>query len=331
MHRLKSSSRRPIRSAFTLIELLVVIAIIAILVALLLPAVQQAREAARRSSCKNNLKQMGLALHNYHDVHNILPPGVVRPSHTVSAGYFGKPGWGWGTMLLPFIEQANLYESMNVNVNRMEDTPEMLQYTQTSIPTYLCPSSPAPRINTKHKKNAWSEVDCPATSNYKGVFGSRNEGERTSTGLEPSCPTVCCWLYGHCMGAETGLFGANSLVKFRDITDGLSNTLAIGEVTYGDLGDGVDRAASVWAGMSDQSTANTTTNDRPVRVLVHSLAGTTARRINGTFRNAFSSHHPGGAQFLLADGSVRFISEVIDGDTSEFLADRADAQVLGEY
>ncbi|WP_339743679.1 DUF1559 domain-containing protein [uncultured Rubinisphaera sp.] len=319
------------RNAFTLIELLVVIAIIAILVALLLPAVQQAREAARRSQCKNNLKQMGLALHNYHDIHNTLPPAVMRPSYSVSAGFFGKPGWGWGTMLLPFIEQSALYDSMNINVNVMEDTPAMLQYTQTAIPIYLCPSSPAPLINTKHKKNAWSAEDCPATSNYKGVFGSRNEGERTTSGLAPSCPTNCCWLYGHCMRGETGLFGANSVVRFRDITDGLSNTFAIGECTYGDIGDGVDRAASVWAGMSNQSTANTTTNDRPVRVLMHSLANTTARRINGTFRNAFSSHHDGGAQFLLADGSVRFISEVVDGGTSELLADRADGNVIGEY
>ena len=98
---------------FTLIELLVVIAIIAILVALLLPAVQQAREAARRSSCKNNLKQIGLALHNYHDVHNVLPPGYLRYAN--SASTWSGPGWGWGVMILPQIEMTGMYDALRID------------------------------------------------------------------------------------------------------------------------------------------------------------------------------------------------------------------------
>ncbi len=316
------------RRAFTLIELLVVIAIIAMLVAILLPAVQQAREAARRSTCQNNLKQMGIALHNYHDVHNTLPSASVRTAYTVSRGFYGKSGWAWSVMILSYIEQGSLYDGMQINVNNMVDTPAMLKYTQTVIPVYRCPSSPAPDLNANFKKSSWPASDVPATSNYKALFGSLDEGGSAST--VPGCPTSG-FSRGHCFGGENGLFGAGSSVRFRDIQDGLSNTLAVGEVTYGDLGDGIDRMAAVWAGVSDDSTGGTPTYDLPMRVVMHSLANTTARRINGTYKNAYSSHHRGGVQFLFADGSVHFISETIDGATSELLAQKSDGQVLGYF
>jgi len=314
-------------AAFTLVELLVVIAIIGVLIALLLPAVQQAREAARRSQCRNNLKQMGLALHNYHDVYGSLPPATVRAPYTTSAGWFGKPGWGWGSLILPFVEQDALHEALGVSINRLENyatIPNGVALTQTKLPVYLCPSSPIDDLNAKFKKNAFDAADVPASSNYKAVFGSFNEG--ATSGGPSDCPSG--WYRGYCFNAETGLFGGGSKVKFRDITDGTSNTLAIGEVTYGDLGDGVDRMASVWVGMYNGS--GYSGNDSVVRVLSESLADTTARRINGTFRNSFSSHHPGGAQFLFGDGSVHFLPETIDGQASEDLADRADGNVIGE-
>lgn len=316
------------RKAFTLVELLVVIAIIGVLIALLLPAVQQAREAARRSQCRNNLKQMGLALHNYHDVYGSLPSAAIRAPYTTSSGWFGKPGWGWGSLILPFLEQDSLHAALGVSYNRLENyasIPNFVPLSQTPLSVYRCPSSPMPDVNGKFKKNSFPDTDVPASSNYKGVFGSFNEG--ATTGGPSDCPNS--WFRGYCFRAETGLFGAGSNVKFRDITDGTSNTLAVGEVTYGDLGDGVDRMAAVWIGM--YSGSGYSGNDSVVRVLSESLANTTARRINGTFRNSFSSHHPGGAQFLFGDGSVHFLPETIDGPTSANLADRADGNVVGEY
>ncbi|TWT34411.1 DUF1559 domain-containing protein [Blastopirellula retiformator] len=328
MRSLKYSRAMSFRRAFTLVELLVVIAIIGVLIALLLPAVQQAREAARRSQCRNNLKQMGLALHNYHDVYGSLPPAAVRAPYTTSAGWFGKPGWGWGSLILPFVEQDAMHDALGVTQNRLENyasIPNFVELSQTKLPVYLCPSSPAPDINARFKKNAFDAADVPATSNYKGVFGSFNEG--ATSGGPSDCPSG--WYRGYCFRAETGLFGGGSHVKFRDITDGTSNTLAIGEVTYGDLGDGVDRMAAVWIGMYNGS--GYSGNDSVVRVLSESLANTTARRINGTFRNAYSSHHPGGAQFLFGDGSVHFLAETTDGATTENLADRADGNVVGSF
>ncbi|GAA4435976.1 DUF1559 domain-containing protein [Bremerella cremea] len=323
-----SSQSIRMRSAFTLVELLVVIAIIGVLIALLLPAVQQAREAARRSQCRNNLKQIGLALHNYHDVFHGMPPSTVRAPYTESSGWFGKPGWGWGALILPYVEQPALHEQLGVTSNRLTNyatITNMIELTQTSLPVYLCPSSPAPELNAQFKKNAFATKDVPATSNYKGVFGSFNEG--ATSGGPSDCPSG--WYRGYCFGAETGIFGGGSHTRFRDITDGTSNTLTVGEVTYGDLGDGIDRMAAVWVGMYDGS--GYSGNDQVVRVTQESLANTTARRINGTFRNAYSSHHPGGAQFVFGDGSVHFLPETIDGATMENLADRADGNTIGQY
>lgn len=316
------------RSAFTLVELLVVIAIIGVLVALLLPAVQQAREAARRMQCSNNLKQMGLALHNYHGTYGSLPPATVRAPYTVSAGWYGKPGWGWGSLILPFVEQPALHEQMGVTTNQLQNyasIPNMVPLTQTKLDVYLCPSSPTPDLNDKFKKNAFPAEDVPASSNYKGVFGTNNEG--ATTGGPADCPSG--WWRGYCFKAENGLFGGGSKVKFRDITDGTTNTLAIGEVTYGDLGDGIDRMASAWVGMYNGTGWNG--NDQVVRVLSESIANTTARRLFGTFKNAFSSHHPGGVQFVMGDGSVQFLPETINGITLENLAARADNNVVGDY
>jgi len=323
----------PAKSAFTLIELLVVIAIIAVLVALLLPAVQQAREAARRAQCKNNLKQIGLALHNYHDAYGTFPSASVRTSYSTARGFFGKTGWAWSVMLLPYVDQGSLYASLNINTNRYDDTDsEIVRLTQTPISVYLCPSSPTPRLNDTNKTAAFPASDVPAAANYKSVFGFRNEGDGNAAAgaTWPSgCPTSG-FMRGHCFGGNDGLFGAGSSIRFRDITDGTSNTLAVGETAWGDIGDGVHRLAAIWAGISESATG-ATANDRPLRMVMHSLGDTASRRINGTFGNSFSSHHIGGTHFVLGDGSVRFISENINGQTSTSLASRADGNVIGEF
>ncbi len=207
-----------VRRGFTLIELLVVIAIIAILVALLLPAVQQAREAARRSSCKNNLKQIGVALHNYHDTHNAIPPAYAASIQ--ATGVLADPGptgWGWGVMMLPFIEQGALYDAVRPNTEPFHEdfatagTPGAAQRVQLQqpIPTYRCPSAPGPNINN-HRSNY-------GTSNYVAIYGAHS-GAGTQT------------------GAGNGCMFYNSSINFRDLLDGTSNVIIIGERAW------VDRA-----------------------------------------------------------------------------------------
>lgn len=266
------------RLGFTLIELLVVIAIIAILIALLLPAVQQTREAARRSTCKNNLKQIGLALHNYHDVHLSFPPAYCDDA---TAGAYNN-NLGWGTFILPYMDQATLYNKISSSgamdtkwpsVAAMTSGPTA--YAKVVLPTYICPSDPMDGINTKI-------LGSVGKSNYKAV--------RSSVVATPT-----------------------KARRMRDVTDGTSNTLMIGEL------DTKNHVGSIWVGKND--------NSRNV------LSFTTITyRINGVdVDDVFGSIHAGGCHFLLVDGHVRFISENIDAVLYTALGTYNGDEVVGEF
>jgi prepilin-type N-terminal cleavage/methylation domain-containing protein/prepilin-type processing-associated H-X9-DG protein len=265
----------PHRAGFTLVELLVVIAIIGILIALLLPAVQAAREAARRAQCTNNLKQFGLALHNYHDTYGCFPMGwMIDRSHT------GNPsGWGWQVYLLPFIEQGTLFDGMDPNKNSLYNVsnnnlnpPIDRVILRTDIDGTRCPSDDRESPNPNRTLSCAGNYRV-ATSNYicsKGFFNEGGWGSRNNNGV----------LYGI------------SDVKFRDIKDGTSQTFAVGERC--DLHD-----AANWAGPGGLGNGANVTS--PV-----------SYPMNGTNTNCFSSYHPGGANFLFCDGSVTLISETIE-------------------
>ncbi len=308
-----SQTRKPrSQKAFTLIELLVVIAIIAILIALLLPAVQQAREAARRSQCKNNLKQIGLALHNYHDALDTFPPGFIDASSTLDAR---STGWGWAVFLLPYIDQANLYAKLEVATKSLDQhrggTAETASTDQmkTPISVYVCPSDSAPELVKDRGNNA--------RLSYPGVYGSANVAA-SSPGSPERYPGM-----NNANAMFNGMFAGNSKVKMRDFTDGTSNTLAVGEV------QGMNRIGGIWvgsfginrwAGYIFQTNAST---------LINAAAGRTHPTWASNY--VFSSSHVGGAHFLKADGSVNFISENISATIYENLGNRRDGQVLGEY
>jgi prepilin-type N-terminal cleavage/methylation domain-containing protein len=203
------------RRAFTLVELLVVIAIIGILIALLLPAVQAAREAARRSQCSNNLKQLALGLHNYHDSFKSLAPGWVTELDASGTPLNDYALWGWGSLVFPFVEQTPLHESLNVGIVPLEvaaTSTTLLPLMQESLETYRCPSDVAPLTNPGRTFpfDANNATNPLATSNYIGVNASR--GSRTDD------HTV-----------RGGIFFENKGVKFRDILDGTSSTLMLGE------------------------------------------------------------------------------------------------------
>lgn len=322
------------RLAFTLIELLVVIAIIAILVALLLPAVQQAREAARRSSCKNNLKQIGLALHNYHDVYGMFPAGYLRnPTRN------GDPAFGWGTSILPYIEQEALYSALNTSGRRLRavvtGADADADLVQKVIPIYRCPSDTmgnlnglrfwgssgySPVMNTKIGVNT-GDFHGVGASNYLGIIGP---GARGSLAGDDTPVGSGNWVYND-LG---GMFWGNSFVKMRDITDGTTNTLMIGERDSSQFHDGTtDRQylAGVWVGIG-----NAVTTEQMYLTHINGL-----RRINGdgesTWSQGTSSYHTGGAQFALADGSCRFISQNISMVTYARLCERNDGLVVGEF
>ena len=232
--------RANVRRGFTLIELLVVIAIIAVLIALLLPAVQQAREAARRTQCKNNLKQLGLAFHNYHDTFNTFPPGHVSDFPAVTP--FVSPGnltssevgcWTWGTFLLPALEQTNLYNVLSPGAQKPQNaaaTAAGLAALQTPLPAFRCPSDIGPALNTFDNTTSGNEMVgtnysrfitdgtnklATATSNYVAVA---NAGDSTTPAINP-----------YQYGPPLGIAFQNSKVGINTITDGTSNTLCVGE------------------------------------------------------------------------------------------------------
>ena len=292
---------------FTLIELLVVIAIIAVLIALLLPAVQQAREAARRSQCKNNLKQLGLALHNYHGTHGIFPPGWVTRITEPSYGNnrFGSGRFGWSMFILPFADQAAIYNLQTFTADSIPNG-SAANGLNTPLPMYRCPSDITKAVGSQN----WG------VSNYAGNYG----GSIVSGQGFEQFPTY------------PGIFYGNSNVRLRDITDGTSNTLLAGEVSGRQYGVIMrDPGAGTWPGLFQNKQSDMLTRTTQSNKPMNGSLG-----VQNDEKDGFGSYHTGGAQFLLADGSVRFISENISSSTGitatyQLLGCRNDGKVLGEF
>lgn len=331
------------KSGFTLIELLVVIAIIAILIALLLPAVQQAREAARRSQCKNNMKQIGLALHNYHDVYNTFPIGAQAP--------FFRPNWRVG--ILPFLEQTALYNRLTQAqpttsdgfAGGRNDAIALGGYGTNfgvlaglKIDVYACPSSALPS-NNNGTTPASNNAQNGQTHDYVGVMGfypdPAGRTGQCSTAVESARGAPC----------ENGMLFFNGHTSMRDATDGTSNTLIVSEQSG--MVDKKDYRANYQGGWGGFHTSLT---DRPgttsnanlfatgITTLRHAInldvpaanlpAGTTQMYSYNTIVNSF---HTGGIHALLGDGSVRFLSQNMARETLGRLGCKNDGLVIGEF
>lgn len=300
---------------FTLVELLVVIAIIGILVGLLLPAVQAAREAARRMQCTNNLKQIGLAMHNYSDSHKVFPPGCVyvwplAPAPDLNVA-IQQGNWSWGALVLPYIEQTNLYNAFGVSTRSLPSSmsvPANLAAMKVPLPTFRCPTDNGPELNTGRLfTNDSGNVanQALATSNYIGV-NSSGELRRAK---------------GVASGAANGIFAMNIATSIGHITDGTSNTLMIGErawqIPHDTQGFHITNAAVVFGTRgvrqnSEQGLADTMGTGRYKLNFRTFWPAPNGSQAQGA-RRAFSSLHTGGANFARADGSVSFISNSIQG------------------
>ena len=295
-------SHNKVRRGFTLIELLVVIAIIAILIALLLPAVQQAREAARRTQCRNNLKQIGLALHNYHDVHNALPPGWVGATAGV-ADIEGVNGFGWSVFLLPYIDQAPLYNQFNFSVGLLD--PVHNEERVQILPFFRCPSDTGTATwQIGEEADPSIIITTLSTTNYVGSFGT--------TELE-DCETGSGLTNGQCRG--NGSLFHNGKVQLRDFTDGTSNTFICGERVS-------TAGYSTWVGVVPEG------EEGMARIL--GVADHTPNH-QPSHLDDFSSQHAGGALFVMGDGAVRFISANIDLGLYQGLFTLRGGEVPGEF
>jgi prepilin-type N-terminal cleavage/methylation domain-containing protein/prepilin-type processing-associated H-X9-DG protein len=303
---------RPPRPAFTLIELLVVIAIIAILIGLLLPAVQKVREAAARSQCQNNLKQIGLALHNYHDAYKCFPPGYVSTVATADPNFTTAPGWGWATFLLPYLEQAPLYNQLEpaIRANVAITDPSVATAIQTYLPLYVCPSDITPQ-------GPFAIYRLPAGAlSYPLIYSQASPGPLMAG---PSS-------YAACVGRDedsdadgvrgSGVFYCNSKTRLTDIVDGTSTTILAGERSW-------NNANGVWVGAIpgyamvfgpanpclsaiSGGLPNSPIYAPPMLVQAH-IHLVNPRTDSDGGLDDFSSQHSGGANVLYADGSVHFI------------------------
>lgn len=281
-HNLKRS-----RPGFTRIELLVAAAMGLLLAANAAPAVMQFREAAQRTQCKNNLKMLGLALHNYHEAYNTFPPGyVVRNWDSTS-----QSGFGWMAALLPFVDQQPIYNYLNYDVGSIMDvTPDSRQKTalMTLVPAYRCPADALQNLN--EKRGGWP------TSNYSGNAGHL-AFPRLAAGLVTDfwpgqIPSP------HDNRTRSGIMGPNSKIGIRDITDGTSNTIMVGERSVTSL-------AGIWPGITSATHENDALTD--TSHLSRPNAGLTS----------FSSSHQDGLHILLCDGSVRWIQDSIDSQPTD--------------
>lgn len=335
--------KRAHNRGFTLIELLVVIAIIAILVALLLPAVQQAREAARRSSCKNNMKQIGLALHNYHDTYGKFPAGRTRNTYSgiSSAWYTGNISWM--ARILPQMEQSAIFESIDWNMGQGssgtdgDDGPNGVNPTgarRQPIATYRCPSDPGTGSISWTDPSGTKRTGRPtngsyASTNYAGCVG----------------PDFRLRTYGHPTRPPLGLFGQNTAFSMRDLVDGTSQVLVVSEIVIGHpkLATNDDGAGNCpLTGTQDTSNTRLAGNSWFYSYFPQSAhfstftppnssrtwdCGVNSDRANAAARSV----HTGGVHGLLGDGSVRFISENIDLTTWQNLGHKHDGNPIGAF
>lgn len=317
-------SNRAGRRAFTLVELLVVIAIIGILIGLLLPAVQKVREAAGRVKCQNNLKQIGIALHNYHSAYEVFPYGE-SDLHTYAA------------TLLPYIEQDNVYRQITWTIRgyalsaaEAASDPTSFNAHCTAISIYMCPSSPVSKTqNAYNYAGSGSWYDKYYILEYVAIGGSDRD---------PKYPSA----------SRLGSMFYNSALSVRDITDGMSNTIGVGE--YAGLTQ--NQVLNQYGGTTDncvtwdlQAWSPGTEFTWPVKTIAFppnspyfwcAYGPGTDRWVgqcnaNVVSRAALKSPHPGGVNILLMDGAVRFLTNSINMTTYKDLADRADGNVLGDY
>ena len=298
------------RPGFTRIELLVAIAIGLLLAANSAPAVMQARETARRAQCKNNLKQLGLALHNYHDAWNMFPPGYVVRNWDSSS----HRGFGWMTSILPFVDQSPVFNRLNFSEGSFMDatpTPDEKKDLMTLVPVYRCPSDQMTDLNTS--RGGWP------TSNYSGNAGHRPFPRLTAGIVTDFWPGQIPSPY-HVN--RPGVFGPNSSIKFRDLIDGSTNIIMVGE-------RGLSSLAGIWPGITSATHENDALTE--TSHLSRPNAGLTS----------FSSQHADGLHILLCDGSVRWILDSIDSQPCvnpllpqgiyQKLGCCADDQIIGEF
>jgi prepilin-type N-terminal cleavage/methylation domain-containing protein/prepilin-type processing-associated H-X9-DG protein len=339
------------RSAFTLIELLVVIGIIAILIGILVPAVQKVRESAARLTCTNNLKQIGLALHSYHDVNKHFPSGYVdgntNPASTPDNDV--GPGWGWAAIALPYLEQQGVYSQINFNVG--VGIGVNTQISQTPLPIFQCPADNYQQSFQIYDNSFANPIAVVAHSNYVGCSGWM-ECFNGAGGNPQSKGAGADGLIGGSGQAGVGVFYRNSQTRITDITDGTSNTIAVGErcgahspatwtgaVTGGQCPAWM--ATQPWTSpyTSPSSAPNTgsgTAYDNAdwgeAFVLSHCNATHLPNADNPFFDpDTYWSMHPAGANFLFCDGSVHFLSSAINPATYQALSTIAGNEVFAPW